>query len=195
MTLIGHNGAGKSTIIKYMLKLYQQCSQHSFLDSLAPHLTQVSADVKVGFAPEIPALEVNCSAKDYITWLSFMRGRNDFDEIAKELAFNVDLKKPINEYSKGMRQLLSLCLAFFGKPDLIVLDEPTSGLDPFVSERVQSFVCKRAKTQNLIIATHSLEFAFNLGMEIWILRKGKIAHKKIYEDFNELKQDFWSSKP
>lgn len=193
ITLIGHNGAGKSTIIKYALGLYQKQTDHPYLKALTNDVVQINKNTKAGYAPETPLLEPNCSAIDYINWLKTLRECDDFDEIAQEIGFNVNLKKPIREYSKGMQQLLSLCLAFFGKPSLVVLDEPTSGLDPFISERVRAFILKRVSKQNLIVSTHSIDFAFDLKMQIWILKKGKIVSKKQYLNFDELKKDFWNT--
>jgi ABC-2 type transport system ATP-binding protein len=195
LVLLGHNGAGKSTLIKYMLGLYPDIKSHPYLPNLANSSLQFNKNDIVGFAPESPALDDGCSAKDYINWLSTLRGANNFDEIANELGFNVDKNMCIGNYSKGMKQLLSLCLAFFGNTTKIILDEPTSGLDLFVSERVQEFILQKSKNIDLIIATHSLHFAFKLNMETWILKQGKILSKKYYNDFEELEKDFWAAKP
>lgn len=192
--LLGHNGAGKSTIIKYILGLYPDIKSHPYLNNLHSSFTQLK-DQKHGFAPEIAYLENSCTAKDYIKLFVALRGINNFNEIAKELDFSIDLEKKISNYSKGMKHLLSLCLAFLGKPDSVILDEPTSGLDFFVSKVVMDFIINQSKQTELIVATHSLDFAFRLDLPIMILKQGAICEYKKFNSFNELEQSFLASKP
>lgn len=192
--LLGHNGAGKSTIIKYILGLYPDLNSHPFLINLHTNFEQIK-DKKRGFAPEIAYLENSCNAKDYINIFADLRGLNNFSDIAKELEFSIDLNKKIANYSKGMKQLLSICLAFIGDPEVVVLDEPTSGLDFFVSSKVCDFIESKSKNTNLILSTHSLEFAYRLDMPIMILRQGAVLEFKKFSSYEELKISFMAAKP
>lgn len=189
MILLGHNGAGKSTFINYLLGFYVDEKDHPFLPHFKEHLLNIDKK-DLGYAPEAALLDLNMSAMDYFKMMADLREVKEFDadELLKSVALEVDLKMPIKKYSKGMKQRLLLAIALLGKPKTLVLDEPTSGLDPFGRLEIEKLLIDLKKDHSFIISTHSLDLALALEDEVWILREGKIEYKGYPEDLDELEE-------
>lgn len=196
MTLLGHNGAGKSTLIGYLLGFYNRLEQHPFL----PHFAELIAPLdrrESGYAPESPWLEESSSANDYLKLMAPLKGVKTYNAAAlfDRVGLKADLKAPIRTYSKGMKQRLLLAIALLGDPETLILDEPTSGLDPFGRDEVEALLLELAKNHRLIISTHSLELAWKLDQEVWILCEGRVAHRGRFESFEALKNRFFELRP
>lgn len=196
MILLGHNGAGKSTLINYILRFYPDVSSHPYLPTLTKELTPIEPS-SIGYAPEAALLDGGLSAQDYFELLATRKKIKEYD-VATELAkvgLNVDTKQKIKKYSKGMKQRLLLSLALFGSPETVVLDEPTSGLDPFGKEEIEAYLLELKDSMNFIISTHSLEFAYKMQKDIWILREGEVTYRGIPKSFEELQTLFFANRP
>ncbi len=196
MILLGHNGAGKSTFINYLLGFYTKMEDHPFLREFEPHLPKIEKK-DIGYAPEAALLDLNMSAGDYFKMISILRGVENYDstELLRRVALKVDPDTPIKKYSKGMKQRLLLAVALLGEPTTLVLDEPTSGLDPFGREEIETLLISLKEKHRFIISTHSLELAMALEEEIWILREGKIEFKGYVSDISELKRLLFKFRP
>lgn len=177
MILMGDNGAGKSTFINYILGFYTSSDQHPFLKSFEKEFKPLEKN-SFGYSPEIAMLDTNLNADDYIQAVSSLRGlKVESKTILKNISLNISPKKAIREYSKGMKQRLSLVLAMIGDPKYLVLDEPTSGLDK-VGEKIVIDILKNGKDKfKYIISTHSSKLAFEIGDEIWLFKNGEIIDK------------------
>ncbi|MDR3347222.1 MAG: ABC transporter ATP-binding protein [Helicobacteraceae bacterium] len=196
MTLLGHNGAGKSTLISYLLGFYNTLNQHPFLPHFAEHIKPLNREA-IGYAPEAAWLEESACAIDYLLMMARLRGIKQFDVSAlfASVGLRADPKKPIKTYSKGMKQRLLLAIALLGEPKTLVLDEPTSGLDPFGREEIEALLFDLAAKHTMILCTHSLELAYKLGDEVWILCEGKIMLRKRFDQLDELREAFFALRP
>ncbi|WP_281967994.1 ABC transporter ATP-binding protein [Roseovarius nanhaiticus] len=134
VALLGHNGAGKSTMMKIILGLIPYDSGQIEVLGAAPGST--GARAHVAYLPENVAFHPALSGLEQIRHFLRLRGLPASGAI--DLLARVGLadaaKRRIGTYSKGMRQRIGLAQALIGQPRLLVLDEPTSGLDP-VSRR------------------------------------------------------------
>ncbi len=131
--LIGHNGAGKSTLFKLMLGL-EAASAGDIVLGGAPVLGRGfrAARRHIGYLPENVVLYDNLSGLETLRF--FARLKHAPLEQCPSLLERVGLahagKRPVREYSKGMRQRLGFAQALLGSPRVLFLDEPTNGLDP-----------------------------------------------------------------
>lgn len=196
MTLLGHNGAGKSTLIGYLLGFFADEKQHPFL----PHFADLIAPLDrshVGYAPEANYLEESANLNDYFKLICKLKGAKScqIEPILEKVSLLVDYKKPIRSYSKGMKQRLLLALALIGSPKILVLDEPTSGLDPFGKEAIENLLLDLIRSHKIIISTHSLDLAFKLNQEVWILQNGVVKVQKKFDSLDELKAEFYRYRP
>jgi Cu-processing system ATP-binding protein len=132
--LLGHNGAGKSTMMKIILGLIPFDSGEVSVCDEAPG--SAAARMQVAYLPENVAFHPALTGEEQISHYLSLRGENP--RIAPQLLARVGLahaaRRRIGTYSKGMRQRVGLAQSLIGRPRLLVLDEPTSGLDP-VSRR------------------------------------------------------------
>lgn len=134
VALLGHNGAGKSTMMKIILGLIPFDSGEVSVCGEAPG--SAAARMQVAYLPENVAFHPALTGEEQISHYLSLRGENP--RIAPQLLARVGLahaaRRRIGTYSKGMRQRVGLAQSLIGRPRLLVLDEPTSGLDP-VSRR------------------------------------------------------------
>ena len=132
--LLGHNGAGKSTMMKIVLGLIP--FDGGAVSVCGAHPGSASARAQVAYLPENVAFHPALTGEEQLRHYLALRGENPRQ--AKELLSRVGLthaaRRRIGTYSKGMRQRVGLAQTLIGRPRLLVLDEPTSGLDP-VSRR------------------------------------------------------------
>gem|GEM_PF-2393415 len=189
ITLIGNNGSGKSTFIGYLVGLYNHINHHPFLTEFSQHISPLR-NQSFGYAPEVAIFESNLTANDLIIYVSKVKKINiNSKEILNRVGLEISPDKKIREYSKGMRQRLSLALADIGSPEYLVLDEPTSGLDWSGEKIVINFLDEVKKRSKLIISTHSIRLAFELKNEIWLFKSGKIVKKWIPKSMSEIEDE------
>ena len=134
VALLGHNGAGKSTMMKIILGLIPFDEGAVTVCGAAPG--SAAARAQVAYLPENAAFHPALTGEEQIRHYLSLRGERPAQ--ALDLLARVGLaqaaRRRIGTYSKGMRQRVGLAQALIGQPRLLVLDEPTSGLDP-VSRR------------------------------------------------------------
>lgn len=134
VALLGHNGAGKSTMMKIILGLCPYDSGEVRVLGAAPG--SVIARAQVAYLPENVAFHPALTGEEQIGTYLRLRGLDAGKAVGllDRVGLHGAAKRRIGTYSKGMRQRVGLAQALIGQPRLLVLDEPTSGLDP-VSRR------------------------------------------------------------
>jgi putative ABC transport system ATP-binding protein len=116
--------------------------------------------------------------------------RNELRDRVKELEMGLEdrLDNAIGSLSGGQRQALTLLMATWRKPDLLLLDEHTAALDPKSADqvlRVTEAIIKRHKLTTLMV-THSMSQAVNLGDRILMMHKGTVAYRFVGADKRRL---------
>lgn len=175
--LLGANGAGKTTTL------------HAILGYLRPKSGKISllgqgkAGPKVfrhiGFAPDDGCPPEYLTGKEYLNFVGSYRvpdRQARKAEVDHWLAwFELDPRKRVSGYSKGMKRRLGLAQALIGKPDLVVLDEPLNGLDPLfilkLREGLEKYV---AGGGTLLFSSHILAEVEKVCSEVAILADGKL---------------------
>lgn len=160
--LLGANGAGKTSTVRALLGMCKPKSGTVSVLGEKPGLARSFR--RIGFAPEDGSPPEYLSGREY---LRFVASYRIADRAARKSEiegllewFELDPKKKIREYSKGMRRRITLAQAFLGKPDLLILDEPLNGLDPMVILRL------REKLQQYISAGGSALYSSHILSEV-----------------------------
>jgi len=182
--LAGPNGAGKSTLLRTIAGL------------LTPNsgIAEVSGQAVVGGPSMATVVGYAISDERSHFWrlsgqenLRFFATLHDFqgsarDERIAEVARIVDLeeplKRPVREYSTGMRQRLSLARALLGDPQVLLLDEPTRGLDPGGADRFRDFVSEALVARmgkTVLYATHQVDEMKHFCPRVILLNKGRVV--------------------
>jgi len=134
VALLGHNGAGKSTMMKIILGLIPY--EGGTVEVCGSRPGSTAARAQVAYLPENAAFHPALTGQEQIAHYLSLRGESPKQamELLERVGLHEAARRRIGTYSKGMRQRVGLAQALIGKPRLLVLDEPTSGLDP-VSRR------------------------------------------------------------
>ena len=176
--LNGHNGAGKSTLFKMMLGLIPATSGEILVGGASVRGRGFRAARRhLGYLPENVVLYDNLSGLETLRFFAKLKGaplaqcQPALDRVGLAHAG----KRPVREYSKGMRQRLGFAQALLGSPQVLFLDEPTSGLDP---QAIRDFYATlrglQAAGVTIIITSHILaELQERVG-RLAILSAGKV---------------------
>lgn len=162
--LIGHNGSGKSTILKLILGLIKPTKGTIQKPS---NIAIVHQNIEDNLYLDLTILE------------NFkLFGIHDKTKIQAHLKdFNPSfiLDKNVRYLSGGEKQALSLAIRLFHKPDLLLLDEHTSALDPQTSKSIMSLTYTQTRDITCLMVTHNLEYAYQYGSIIFEMEKGKLS--------------------
>ena len=131
--LIGHNGAGKSTLFKMMLGLVGATRGDIHIGGASVTGRDFrAARRQIGYLPENVVLYDNLDGLETLHFFAQLKGaaRTQCAPMLERVGLGQAGKRPVREYSKGMRQRLGFAQALLGHPRVLFLDEPTNGLDP-----------------------------------------------------------------
>lgn len=176
VALLGHNGAGKSTMMKIILGLIPFDSGEVSVTGSAPG--SAHARTQVAYLPENVAFHPALTGQEQIA--TYLRLRGEDPAQAMRLLERVGLhgaaKRRIGTYSKGMRQRVGLAQALIGHPKLLVLDEPTSGLDPVSRRDFYALLDElAAEGASILLSSHALTEVEARTDRILILSKGNLV--------------------
>ena len=176
--LIGHNGAGKSTLFKMMLGLVKP-TQGTLLIAGA----QVggrgfrAARRQLGYLPENVVLYDNLDGLETLRFFARLKSAPlaQCADILERVGLAHAGKRPVREYSKGMRQRLGFAQALLGSPRVLFLDEPTNGLDP---QAIRDFYATlrglQAEGVTMVITSHILAEIQERVDRLAIMAAGKV---------------------
>lgn len=184
--LLGHNGAGKSTIMKMLTGFIEPSEGEVLVDGMSileePELVRES----IGYLPESPPIYPELSVLDYLFFAARMRGRQDEDEVYNALsATNLESKalEPIATLSRGFKQRVGVAQAILHRPRLLILDEPSNGLDPNQNQEMRDLILTLAKEATVILSTHVMQEVDAICDRVLIMSAGKLT---VDENLREL---------
>ncbi len=152
ITLMGQNGAGKSTIFKLI---------KSELKTKSGKLS-INADAKIGMAEQMIAREnLELSVRKYFERVYVgddvpYNAEGQMKKVMEAVNMKVDLDKKVNDLSGGQQARLLLAYALFEEPDILLLDEPTNNLDKEGIDRLITFLIMYEKT--VLVISHDADF-------------------------------------
>ena len=157
MGLVGINGAGKSTLLRLLSGVYLADKGKIEYDGVSPS----DENMRKGlfFLPDDPYYTLNTTAKSLADMMKSFYAEFDksvyLDLLSK---YKLDPKKPIRNFSKGMRRQVYIALALAIRPKYLLLDEAFDGLDPLSRKRFKDELIKlvEEKGTTVIISSHSL---------------------------------------
>lgn len=198
VVLVGTNGSGKSTLLNAIAGNFFPDQGTIVLDGVdltrmpehkrAKHIGRVFQNPFSGTAPEMTIAEnlALATKRGQLRGLGWALPQNitgEFRERVRPLGMELEdrLDNPIGKLSGGQRQALTLLMATWIKPKLLLLDEHTAALDPKTAIKVVRLTEEIVNREHLttLMVTHSMQQAVNMGTRILMMHKGRIVH-----DFN-----------
>jgi putative ABC transport system ATP-binding protein len=193
--VLGTNGSGKSTMLNAVAGTFLVDQGEILLNKhnltrmpehkRAKYIGRVFQNPFSGTAPDMTIAEnIALAAKRGMKrGLSRSLSPSKMDEFiapVENLKMGLEdrLENPIGKLSGGQRQALTLLMASWRKPELLLLDEHTAALDPKTAAKVIELTKSIVERDNLttLMVTHSMQQAVNLGNRILMLHKGKVAY-------------------
>ena len=186
VSLVGHSGAGKTTIIKLILAEEHPTAGTVFFDALDIHKLKDKELTKLrkrsGTVFQDFKLLPNKTAYENIAFAMEAAGKTDA-EIAADVPHVlelVDLTPKMHHFphqmSGGERQRLAIARAIINQPELIIADEPTGNLDPINTYEVVQILKKiNDLGTTVLLTTHNRGVIDSIGKRVITLDKGKIV--------------------
>jgi len=170
--MTGENGAGKSTLMRIIAGLAK------------PTSGTVSVHGSIGYMAHASMLYDDLSARENLQYFTALYGsQGDFAELLRTVGLDPDLRRPVRDYSQGMRQRLSLARAILHDPEVLLLDEPFSNVDAgSATQMVTALRGWRDRGKTIIVITHQPGLIENIADRSVNLIAGKMdtvndAHK------------------
>jgi len=180
--LLGANGAGKTTTISIFLNFISPDSGQAFVDGLNVSDATVETNRKLAYIPEIVSLYRHLTGIENLRIFASLGGRtklssSELSDLLNRVGLTKnDAEKRVGTYSKGMRQKVGIAIALAKQAKALLLDEPTSGLDPqAANEFAQILISMRDEGVAILMATHDLFRAKEIGDRIGIMRSGQLV--------------------
>lgn len=186
VSVVGHSGAGKTTLVKLILAEEKPTDGTVFFQSIDIHGLNSREIVrlrrKIGVVFQDFRLLPNKTAYENIAFAMEAAGKTD-EEISTDVPHVlelVDLLPKINHFpsqmSGGERQRLAIARAIINQPELIIADEPTGNLDPISTYEVVQILKKiNDLGTTVVLTTHNRGVIESIGKRVITLEKGKIV--------------------
>lgn len=186
VSIVGHSGAGKTTLIKMILAEERPTHGAVYFESANIHKLKRQAMPqyrrRIGTVFQDFRLIPNKTVYENISFAMEAAGRTD-EEIASDVPHVLDLvdlgKKIWNfphELSGGEKQRVAIARAIVNQPDLIIADEPTGNLDPVNTFEIVQILKKiNDLGTTVILTTHNKGVIENIGRRVVTMEKGKVV--------------------
>ena len=182
--LIGTNGAGKSTFMRILCGVLKPDSGQVLIDGEEVY-DNPAVKAKIFYISDDQYFFKTGTPKDMLKF--YETYYNDFDRekfLALMKAFNLDINRKVNTFSKGMKKQLSVICGVCAGTKYLLCDETFDGLDPVMRQAVKSIFVKEIEERGMtpIIASHNLRELEDICEYVGLLHRGGILLAKDMED-------------
>jgi len=186
--LLGHNGAGKTTIMKMITGFLEPTS--GLLEVDEKNLNDAPQDIQalIGYLPENLPVYPEMTVMDYLFYCANVRSiaKTEQSAAVKSAIEKTELEEKalaqIDTLSRGYKQRVGVAQALLHNPKLLILDEPTNGLDPHQTQKMRELILNLAEDATVILSTHIMQEVEAICDRVLILNSGKLAVDSSLED-------------
>ena len=176
--LLGHNGAGKSTMIRILTGRARPTSGRAkVLGHEVPRELEAVRG-QINLVAEIPNVYQRATAQENLELFCTLYGlpKRRAAEVLEEVRLSKVAKRKVKTFSTGMRQRLLLARALLNTPRVLFMDEPTRGLDPQSARDLRRLVTRLAEEgATIFLTTHDMNEAEELCARVAFLAEGRIV--------------------
>ena len=191
VSLLGRNGAGRSTLVKTVMGLVPPVGTIVFrgerIDGLAPHEI---ARKGLGYVPEDREIFPTLTVRENLLLgvkPSGAPGRWSFEDVfALFPVLRERADVPGGVLSGGEQQMLAICRTLMGDPALVMVDEPTEGLAPQMVEQVRSLLeTVAARGVAILLIEQKLTIALAISRRLYVMGQGRIVFEGSAQDLRD----------
>jgi ABC-2 type transport system ATP-binding protein len=181
VALVGRNGAGKSTTMRVLAGVLPPTYGRVTVAGIDAAHDAAGVRAAVGYCPDVGGLIPRATAWEHLQLAARLRGMTaDWQARAGDLLERFELTAAADRitsgFSHGMGRRLSVVLAAFHQPQLLLLDEPFDGVDPLgVDATLQVVHEARAAGAAVLVSTHLLHLAVEACEEAVVLKGGRVV--------------------
>jgi ABC-2 type transport system ATP-binding protein len=191
-SLLGVNGAGKTTAIKMLSCLTKPTSGDAIVGGYS--ITKESEQVKrlIGVSPQETAVAPNLSVKENLELICGIHGfskektKVKINELSEQFMLDEVLQRKAGKLSGGWQRRVSIAVALISEPQILFLDEPTLGLDVFARRDLWEVIRSLKGKITIILTTHYMEEAEVLSDRIGIMKSGHLLAVGTVEELNRM---------
>ncbi len=179
--LLGHNGAGKTTIMKMLTGALEPTDGAIEIDGLDIAAQRNAVQQRIGYLPENDPLYTEMTVIDYLDYAAALHRVPTVERAARireaidKTELGARAADPIGQLSRGYRQRVGVAQAILHHPRVLILDEPTNGLDPTQVQHMRALIRNLALESTVIISTHILQEVQAVCDRVIIIRDGRKA--------------------
>lgn len=191
--LLGENGAGKSTLLRIISTMLIPTSGNANINGtdLVKCPENVRKQIGILFGSEV-GLYDRLTARENLEYFAKLNGMDTknskarIDYLINRFKFKNYADKQVYNFSKGMKQKVSIARSIVHDPDVMLFDEPDSGLDFKAAKIIFDFMedCKK-EGKSIIFSSHSMENIKNYSDRIVVLHKGEIIKEFNVEEYRK----------
>jgi len=177
--LLGHNGAGKTTIMKMLTGYLEPTGGSIEIDGLDINTAREAVQQRIGYLPENDPLYYDMTVIDYLDYVATLHGVPDAERTdrIREAIVQTELSSKatdtIGTLSRGFCQRVGVAQTILHNPRVLILDEPTNGLDPTQVQHMRDLVRFRAEHATVILSTHILQEVQAICSRVIIIHNGR----------------------
>lgn len=179
--LLGHNGAGKTTIMKMLCGYLEPNHGEIMINQQDIQVHPKTVQRALGYLPENLPVYQEMTVADYLDYAADLKGlcgdtkRNEIRRALTATDISDKLLSPIATLSRGYKQRVGVAQAILGNPSFLILDEPTNGLDPTQTDHMRELIRQLAENATVILSTHIMQEVDAVCDRVLILNRGRLA--------------------
>ncbi|MHC8441713.1 MAG: ABC transporter ATP-binding protein [Candidatus Eutrophobiaceae bacterium] len=179
--LLGHNGAGKTTIMKMLSGSLEPDRGMISIGGVDMLIHPKLAQAKLGYLSENLPIYPELTVAEYLDYAGRLKGLTgeshyaEMRRVVQATDISEKIHAPINTLSRGFKQRLGVAQALLGKPQLLILDEPTNGLDPTQTAQMRELIREIAKEATVLLSTHIMQEVDAICDRVLILSAGRLV--------------------
>ena len=175
--LLGRNGAGKSTTMRVLAGVIPPTEGQVLVDGIDVRADPLAVKRRTGDCPDVGGLVPRATPWEHLQLAASLRRLEGWEDRARDLLERFDLGDAAHRvtagFSHGMGRRLSVILAAFHEPGVLLLDEPFDGVDPLgVEASLDVIADARARGATVLISTHLRDLAMHACETALVLRGG-----------------------